>query len=479
MNRLRTALFLLSGLFWISAYAEDTATPSAPAAGGASGQDAAGGAASGPTQAAEAPSVPVVLPGAYGTAPIALTPGEGRFAKAPYDFTLNLQQGYDSNVFTTHSNEVGSMTSNGTLGFEMQSASPRNIFTLDTTAGLAYYWHRPGESPENYNGDVKFLFFHRMSPRLNASLTFDTGYYSQPNFSAMNASINQQQGNYVMGNGRLNLSYQWTAKIQTNTSYSLNATAYQQKSSQGSNIVENTFGDELRFMLTPRMSLVLEGRFTLSSYPKFTPGDSNTTYGLLGVDYRLSNRLSTTFRGGLQYRDYTNMIMLPRTTDNMILAGLYPSSYITTSAGNTQTSPYVETTTTYIYGHQSTFQWTNRFGLDSSNTAAQKVTSFRTGVNFNHVLTAKTTLSLGLNYNYSSTATAPNYVETLDSYPNAYTQSVPTTYQEQINTVLGVKFLVTPKFSLNASYTFTDVTDTNTIGCYYRNQFLFGGIYTF
>ena len=109
-------------------------------------------------------------------------------------------------------------------------------------------------------------------------------------------------------------------------------------------------------------------------------------------------------------------------------------------------------------------------------------------MNFNHVLTAKTTITFGLNYNVSSTVTADTRIQqALYIGPFIYdstltTQSNPTTTQDQVNAVLGVKFLMTPKFSLSANYTFTDVTNPSqpsNAGNYYRNQISLGGVYTF
>ena len=286
----------------------------------------------------------------------------------------------------------------------------------------------------------------------------------------LNATINQQGGNYILGNSRLNLSYQWSAKFQTNTSYSFNTTLYQEKTQQANNLVENTFGNELRFLLNPRTALVAEGRYSFTSYPQNASGDSSTLYGLLGADYSFSRRLTATLRGGLQYRVYSTA-----TTSG---GGSTGSG---SSGGNSQSSPYAETTMSYIYGHQSTFQWTNRFGLDSSNIASQKVTSFRTGVSFNHVLTAKMILSLGLNYNVTSTQTGSQvvYGQIIPGIIVPITIPGTTTAQDQINSSLGLQYMLTPKFSLNGSYVFTDIISVIQTSSYTRSQFFIGGTYTF
>ena len=476
MNRLCTAFFLAGSLFMVSASGQDVGTSVAPSStGGGGGQETTGGGGAGQGTSSAAPAVaapaaPVVLPGAYGSAPITLTPGTGRFAKPPYTFTLTLQQGYDDNIYTTSTNHTGSLVNSAQLGFSMQNASPRTIFTLDATAGISYYWNRKAQ-PEDYNDNFSLLIFHRFSPRLNVSLTASIGYLSQPNFSAMNATINQQGGNYILGSSRLNLSYQWGAKFQTNTSYSVDATFYEKKSSQSGNITDNTFGNEFRFLINPRTSLVAEGRYTATAYPNAPSGDSSTVYGLLGADYTFTSRLSATLRGGFQYRTYTNST---------------GSGSAMSSVSDVQTSPYGEMTMTYLYGHQSTFSWTNRFGLDSSQLASQKVTSFRTGVNFNHVVTAKLTVSLGLNYNVTETEVGNRLGarEIIVPFPPGIIIEhfiVPgtTTPQDQINCVLGLKYNLTPKLSLNASYTFTDVISQPSSGSYTRNQFFLGGAYTF
>ena len=479
MNRLWTALFLLGCLFIFSAVAEDTGNTPAPsgggqdssASGGAGGTGGGQGAAEGgaPAPAVSAPAAPVVLPGAYGSAPITLTPGAGRFSKPPYSFTLTLQQGYDDNVFTTASNRVGSLVTNSVVGFSMQSANPRTIFTLDSNAGISYFWYRPGARPEDYNGSLNLLFFHRFTPRMSLSVTANVAYLSQANFSAINATVNQQGGDYILGSSRFNLTYQWLAKLQTNTSYSYDTTLYQKKTSQGSDIYDNTFGNEIRFLINPRTSLVTEWRYMLTSYPNLPTGDSTTLYGLLGADYTFSSRLLATLRGGLQYRDYTN------TTG---------SSSANTATKVTQSSPYGEMTLTYVYGHQSTMSWTNRFGLDSSNIASQKVTSFRTGLNFSHVLTAKLTLNFGLNYNITDTSIGPQTVLRQVVVPgNIFyiPNQIPctSTFQNQYNSVLGFVYRISPKLSLNASYTFTDVLSATKAASYFRNQVFLGGTYTF
>jgi opacity protein-like surface antigen len=456
MNRLK-AIFLLAGcLCLFRAYAEDTGSPGTSGGGEMPGQGA-----SAPAQSA----TPITVQGAYGTAPVTVTPGEGRFAKPPYDFVFTLQQGYDDNIFTSPSHpdplnpgtpKTASLTTNGSIGFQMQAATPRTVFTLDSSIGALYSWNRPGATtPADYTGSLSFLFFHRINPRTDFTATASLSYQAQPNFSALNAPTRVGGGSYIQGASRLNLSYLWSARLQTNTSYSYNTTLHEKSEAKTGDSYQNTLGNEWRYLYSPRTSLVAEARVMETTNPKNQTADSRSYFLLLGYDYAFTQRLRTTLRAGNQMVSFQ-------------------------SGGASQSSPYVEATLTYIYGHQSTLTWTNRYGLEQTSSVTQKTSSIRSGLNINHVVTARITAVAGINYNRQTTESSTQTVY-LDFFgtPVPYTIPGSSVTEQQFNCVLGLQYLVTPKLTLTANYTFTDILSTIKTADYLRSQFSLGASYTF
>jgi len=458
MIRLQTALFLVGCLFLLTAFAEDSGSPDATGGGGAA---AGGGQDNTPVAAPAPPAAPIILPGAYGNSAIVVTPGQGRFAKPPYSFTFSLQQGFDTNTYTSSTNAIASAVTNLQLSYEMQSANPRTVYTVDAQFGLMDYWNRPGSNPLDYSGNLSILLFHRFSPRLNISGVINASYLTQPNFAAQNSPVSTTSGNYILLNDRINLSYLWTSRIQTNTSYSLASTLYQEQKSQRGDLYDSTLGNEFRFLLTPRTTFVIEGRANSTTYPNQPGGDSMSYFLLMGGDYSFSSRLNSTLRLGDEIREF--------------------------NIGGSQSSPYGEFTSTYIYGHQSTLSWNNRFGMDDSSQQTQKITSFRTGLSLNHVLTAKITGILGLNYNRTDTTTgsqtviAPNIDPSSPFYGYLFPQTFPgvTQIQNQFSGNVGLRFNVNQRISLNINYTLTQVTGMPASVNYFRQQIFLGGSYTF
>src|SRR5207248_5142906 len=82
---------------------------------------------------------------------------------------------------------------------------------------------------------------------------------------------------------------------------------------------ENTFGNQFRFLILPTTNLVAEYRYQIVSYlhegdvipgsnpPLRLERDSTTQFLLGGFDHAFSPRLTATFRGGVDLRDYADV----------------------------------------------------------------------------------------------------------------------------------------------------------------------------
>jgi hypothetical protein len=473
------------------------ATPGPEAAPtGATGGPAAG-VSSGGAAAAAAGAAPINIPGAYGALSTTVTPGEGRFAQPPFQIGISISQGYDDNIFSTPhelppvqeavpaptpvpvqvvptpppipipirplptptpaviefptpiptptptgpQKRIGSAVTNTRLTAQVQVANPRTVFTLDAALAAIYYWNRPGKA-QDYNGSLAFLFYHKLNPRMNVTATADIAYASQPDFSRVNAPTAGGSGNYISAVSKLDLSYQWSARLSTVTSYSLNATIFENVGTQGSDIYSNILGTQFRFLLSPRTTATIDVRTEASFHPSRAELDSSSNFLLVGFDTAFSRRLRATARIGEEIRS--------------------PSS----GSGAALSSPVLEATASYIYGHQSTLTWTNSFGLDESNSVGSQKVSYRTSVGINHVLTARMIGSVGLNYNRGTTTDLSGQVVT-------------PAIENQFSLGLGLQYVVSRHLSLNANFTRSQIFSSVPFTDYDRNQFTLGGAYTF
>lgn len=334
---------------------------------------------------------------------------------------------------------IGSGVTRATVGMETQAANPRTAFTLNSSAGILYYWDRPGGS-EDYNASLKALLFHRVTPRMNFSAQANGVYTAQPNFSMLNTPTTGNSGQYISGGGQLDVTYQWTARIMTDTSYNLNTTLYQDENSKVNDYYGNTLGSSIQYLLSPKTTLVAEGRVSDNLHPNSETQDTNSYFLLGGLDFTASPRLRGTTRAGAQLQTYA-------------------------SSGDSSLSPYLETSLLYLYGRGSQFNWTNRFGFEDSGSATTKKYSFRTGLGLNHAFTAKTSGLLGVNYIHSNTSELSGNSDS--------------TIEQDVSLDAGIQFVVTRNFLLNLNCSMIQVFSTIPTSEYTRNQVFFGGTYSF
>jgi len=106
------------------------------------------------------PPSPSDYPADIGDRPGAVWTGSGQgtnlnpigiFESAPFKYAFSLREGYDSNVFTTHTNPTSSMYTNFAAGVDYHFGSPRLQLTSSLGGGVTYYYTRPGKK-NDFNG---------------------------------------------------------------------------------------------------------------------------------------------------------------------------------------------------------------------------------------------------------------------------------------------------------------------------------------
>ena len=273
--------------------------------------------------------------------------------------------------------------------------------------------------------------------QLNAQI--NAAYGNQPNFSQANAPTQSNTGSYINGTTRLDLSYQVTARLQAEATYTIQTQLYVDLASQSGDFIEQTFGEQLRYTLTPRTTLATEYRYSFSTY-KTKLRNNSSNYLLLGFDLNLSRRMAASMRFGEQVQ----------------------TAEIAAQASK---SPYFESTLSYLYGGgASRLSWTSRYGFEQSQAAASNNLTFRTGLGINQALTARIQASLGVNYLHTTQSTLGG---------------APTESRDDIDFSLSVSYVYNPKLSFSGNLSHIQVLSTNPLQTYSRDRVSIGTTYAF
>src|SRR5271165_3239769 len=70
--------------------------------------------------------------------------GEGIFTNLPFKFSLSTDVGYNDNVFTRHTDRIGSGYNDLSLDIGSHVSNQRGRLDGDLALGFEYYWHVPG-----------------------------------------------------------------------------------------------------------------------------------------------------------------------------------------------------------------------------------------------------------------------------------------------------------------------------------------------
>ena len=370
--------------------------------------------------------------------------GAGIFTNLPFKVSLSADVGYDDNVFTSHSDRIGSGYNDLSFNIGSHIGNQRSRLDGDLVLGFAYYWSRPGSSVDP-NISLNLNSSYRLTPRLTLSLSSNLAYQAQPNFAIAGAAT-QNVGNYFVGSNQISLGYEWTRRFSTVTSYNLTTYLYENSTeATQQNRLEHLIGEQIRYMLYPTATLVGEYRFGYISYETSNAvsngapnSDSYSHFLLAGADATLTPRLSFTFRGGAELR--TSL----------------------TSNGKETTFPYAESTLSYEYLPSSFFQWYNRLGLEQSDFATgQYKEVYRTGIRVDHTFGQKLKAGASIYYSY-----------------NQYKQ--PFSFAENdLDANATLSYAIYRSLLVRAGYTFTRASSQIVSRDYYRNKIFLGASLAF
>ena len=364
--------------------------------------------------------------------------GTGTFSAAPFLISLSVRGGYDDNVNTSSFNQNESWFTNLGASVTYTFGDPRTRFDLAAGGGVTYYFDRIGSDDYDTNFYAGFSLTHKASPRLSLSITAYATYQEEPDFS-LYLGLNRRSGNYFYTRDKFTVTYLWTPRFSTATSYTLGVIRYDNSAvAVFEDRFENTVGNEFRFLLYPTTTVVGEYRYQIVSYDSIAR-DSMSHFALAGFDQRFSPRLDASFRGGVEFRCYED------DTD--------------------ATSPYFEGTVNYALGKDSTVAWTSRYAIEESDVAVnQSRTTFRTGLRAKHNFTSRISGTLGAYFQH-------------DAYDAINTPMAvsPGFDERSIDVAVGLRYAINRYFAVEAGYSRTEVLSDSIFRDYSRNR-IFAGV---
>ena len=357
------------------------------------------------------------------------------FQNSPFRVSVDLRGGYDDNVRTTKDNRIESGFTSVFANVTADLSNPRTQFSIGIGGGGTYYYDVPG-TDWDWNGRFQLKFLHRITPRLTLNARSLLTYEVNPDFSEQ-VGATRSDGQYLYTNSAVNLTYQWTQRVQTVTGYSFVSVNYENAFDKRVNDrIENYLNQEVRFLLTPVSAISAEYRLGFVNFDWNTNNDSISNYFLLGFEHTFSPKLNLSARAGAEVRD--------------------------SDALGTKTSPYAEGSLTFIYGLYSNIDLSTRYGFEQNNLfLSDELRTFRIGLRATHGFTPKLSL-------FGSAYYLNNDYDGLVSYT-----------EDILNTTVGLRYAINRNWSVETAYTFTELWSSQSFREYSRNRAYLGGTFSF
>ncbi len=346
--------------------------------------------------------------------------------------SIDLQAGYDDNVFATDRNEVDSFFTRAVGSLSYRLGTPRTTLSLGLSTSGTYFYDRDEDPWDFYvNGTANFT--HDLNDQINIFASTRLTYAVEPDFGST-FTTDRRDGDYFLTNTSLGLQYQWTERFSTVTSGQFTSITYDDSAiGDFYNRLEYGGSQSFRFAVLPDTTAVLEYRLKQIN-AEDNSRDAFSQYVLAGVDHRFTQRLSGAFRAGAEFRDFEEVGM--------------------------ETSPFFEGSLTYLLPRDASLRWLARYGFEFSDTiGAEERRTFRTTLSYNQRFTASLSGNIGLSYVHSDYETG---VGSGDFSDDTFGLSV------------GLSYAFTRNVALTTSYNFQFAESDLDFRDYTRNRYTIG-----
>lgn len=361
----------------------------------------------------------------------------------PLTFSFTGESGYDFLNYQINSPLVQNIQSwyvqagVGVAYTERDRTTPWS-FALDTSV-IHYIDGVPRFGGTFYNARASFNFEHSFSERLKISNNFYATYGVDPsNGFGYGASTTLWNGQYLYGYNNLNVSYAWSPRFSTTTSYTLDGIGYQDDLiATPEDRYTHLFAQQFAYRVTKQTSLTAEYRYRMTTFAKTPSKNFNSHFALAGVDHAWSERMSGSVRAGAEFYDSDRV---------------------------SNVAPYAEAALNYAVDRQTMVRWFAALGFNGAELAAfNSRYGVNTGVQVNHNLTKRLSTNLGASYSYSQ----------FDSGTGTDTDE----HAALLST--GIGYQLFENFNVNAGYSYSVLKSSNALREFDRHRVSLGATASF
>lgn len=361
----------------------------------------------------------------------------------PLTFSVTGQGGFDSIKYKAPSPFVQSFESwylQGGVGAyytDIDQTTPW-AFSLDTSV-IHYVDGGPQFGDTYYNARATFNFEHRFSERLKMSNNFYLTYGVDPsNAFGYGGSTTLWNGQYLYGFNNFNVSYAWTPRFSTTTSYTVDGISYEDDMiADPEDRFSHLFAQQFSYALSKRTSLAAEYRYRTTMFTHRSDKDYHSHFALAGVDHAWSERMSGSFRAGAEFLE---------------------------SDVTSQTAPYAEGALNYAVDRQTMVRWFAALGFNGAELAAfTSRYGVNTGVQVTHQITKRLSTNGALNYAYSQ-----------------FEDGAGSDVVEHSGIIsAGIGYQMLENLNLNANYSYSVLQSANALREFDRHRVSLGATATF
>ena len=349
----------------------------------------------------------------------------------PLAFTVGTTVGYDTNPNSSAFDEQSSAYMGAHIGLDYNTGNRRTAYNFGLVYSPLYYFDAP-TGMDDFINNVRgsFNIRHKVNPRLTISNSAYLAYEIEPNFG-IGATVARRAENYLYGYDSLAVTYAWSRRFSTVSSYTIYGVSYDSEALEGESMLSHTFANEFRYAWSRTDTLALTYRFQLGDYDNGI-GDFDSHFLLVGVDHRFGPRTTGSFRVGAEFRDRDNF--------------------------GSNTNPYFEGSFTHSVSRRTDVRWYSRIGIENTDVSGfGDRYSYRTGLTAQHRFSSRLSGNTGLHYIHDE-----------------FDQGVGSFDEDVFAFSLGLDYVVYRNVSVNAGYSYTLSSSGNEFRDFDRHVFTAG-----
>lgn len=353
----------------------------------------------------------------------------------PLTWSITGRAGYDSlhyKVLSPFLQDFDSFYVQGGVGATYTDADPTTPWSFAVDLGAIHYIDGiPRFDDTFYNARVAFNIVHQINERLKISDNFYLTWEVEPNF-ATGASTTLYNGQYLYGFNNFNVSYAWSQRFSTTTSYTVDGITYQDDMVSGlEDRLSHLIAQQFIYALTRRTNLAAEYRFRYTDYRYRDDVDYRSHYVLAGMDHAWSERVSGSFRAGAEFFK---------------------------SDRASRTSPYAEVALSYKVADHTTAHWFGAAGFDAAEIGGfDSRYSLRTGVDIHHQINRRLGVDAGVSYAYSQ-----------------FDAALVDVTEHSLLLSAGLSYQISPNVAVDARYSYSTLYSDDALREFDRNNVSLG-----